>query len=156
MSSTTVGIVPASQQGALGNVRPQADRVRSGGHDAHRVNADIVTDLQNQIDKLLGFLSAFSVTIPAPTPTSAGIALDHHTITANTTINAPVLPSATVSLLVVFVTYSTGGWALTWNPSHFSVAPTGLSSLAGKKSIVIFADDGAGKWELAAPPMTGR
>lgn len=103
-------------------------------------------------------LESFERTV---TGTAAGggtspITFDRHTITANTTITAPVLPSSINKLLVVFVTYSTGGWAITWDTATFSIAPTGLSSLAGKKSAIIFADDGAGKWEMVAPPMTGR
>jgi len=95
---------------------------------------------------------------PLPVSAAPGAAtIDYHTLTANTTISASVSPAPANGLLIVFVTQNaTGGWVTSWNASDFSIAPTSLVSLANKKSIVMFAADGAGKWAMCAPPVTGR
>lgn len=120
------------------------------------MSALALSNLQDQINALGNLVRSQSGTTQSSSSSSSSVVFDRRTITANTTITAAVLPSATNQLLIVFIKYSTGGWHLTWDTATFSVAPTGLSSLAGSKSAIIFADDGAGKWEMIAPPMTGR
>jgi hypothetical protein len=166
MSTTATSILASlTAQESAGAIKNKTNFIAAqsnGLEDAqvHQMSASALSNLQDQINSLNKALRALA----GVTPTSGGttptfvspITFDRHTITANTTITASVLPSSTKQLLVVFVTYSTGGWTLTWNTSTFSVAPTGLSSLAGTRSAIIFADDGGGKWEMVAPPMTGR
>lgn len=71
MSATTVSILPANA-GVLGNIRPQADQIRSSGKDTYfRITADVATNLQDQIDKLYGSIGQFSVTIPDVNPSGS-------------------------------------------------------------------------------------
>lgn len=156
MSATTVGIVANGQDGVLGNIRPTAERVRSSREHNPILSAEIATSLQDQLDAIYRLISAFSVTIPDPVPSSSSVIFDTHTLTANSTINASVMPPPANTLLVVKLIWdATGTWVATFNAAHFSDYPSGLTRLASTVSTIIFIADGA-KWRQAAPPMTGR
>ncbi len=97
--------------------------------------------------------------IPAAPSVSPGSAtVDAHTLTANTTINASVMPAPTNGLLVVQITQdSAGHWIPTFDPADFLIAPTSLGMLPNTFSSIIFAADSAsGKWAMTAPPVTNR
>lgn len=58
-------ILPANSK-SLGNVRPQAQEIRSNGDIP---TAEVAESLQDQVDSLHDALKAFSVVTPGPTIT---------------------------------------------------------------------------------------